>query len=107
MSEKTNLPSCHRGPSGNASPSIRVLSVRMTCTSVERALCAHRLDLRRAVAEDLCHHLVRMLPEGRRGRLHFARRPAHPPRDPAMLPLPDLWMLAVHEIIALGQVRIV
>src|SRR5712692_5370930 len=107
MSEKKNFPSCHRGPSGNAKPSSKTLSVRIMIEPlIERALGPHRFDVGRAVTEQSGQQLIGMLSEQGRRRFHFARRRAHPPWDSAMLPLTDLRMLAIHEVAALGQMRI-
>src|SRR6266851_3496491 len=108
MSEKNNFPSCHRGPSGNASPSSKTLSVRIVIPIplVEGAVRAHFFDLCFAVAEQSGQHLIGMLSEHRCRGFHLARRAAHPPWDPAMLPLTDYGMLAIHKVIALRQMRI-
>src|SRR5260370_30600460 len=107
MSEKKNLPSCHRGPSGNASPSSKTLSVRMdSAPLIERANRSHLLDFLRAVPEQSREHLISMLSEDGRRRFHFAWSRAHPPWNSAVLPLTHFRMLAIHEVLAIREMRI-
>src|SRR5271154_3366565 len=47
-----------------------------------------------------------MLPERRRRRRHLAWRPAHPPRNSAMLPFTHFGVIAIDEVFARVEVRI-
>src|SRR5580704_3184997 len=47
-----------------------------------------------------------MLPEGRRRLRHFAWSPAHPPRYSAMLPFTHFGVIAIDEVVARVEVRI-
>src|SRR5258708_2591820 len=73
---------------------------------IERANRPHRLDFLRAVTEQSSQHLIGMLSERRCRRFHFAHSLTHPPRDSAMLPLTHFRMLAINEVLALAQMRI-
>src|SRR5260370_27828660 len=63
---------------------------------IERAIRSHSFDFCFAVAEQSRQHLIGMLPKYRRRSFDIAYSLAHPPWDPAVLPLTDLAMLAIN-----------